>query len=698
MQNTLCQIEDNIPDTNRFIYKNKQYPFKFDFFKHSSKYFADHQTELENKEIIPLVDEENEGENDLSEEGIKLFINYAQHQPIQITNETVYTLNFLSKKYEIKSLQENATKYIEKHQKELLLDILLNDSTKDKETYEDIMSDNLLEHIEDQKLLKLNLVSIYRIIIKYEEKRNLTKSSSEDDKEERGKIFTFLFKCLDKFGKDASILFSSVDFGSEKREILNKLLKEYSKSFDFHFIDTQMVQILYERENENLQKKFSQDEKIHELEETVIQLKNELNEVRTANIQLQSELAKSIQSNKSQQEEEMAKIREEMNTLRNELNQELAKQKQTVEGELISSVNKTNDEVKNLVDSKVDLQKFNEFKDSIENDKKMQDEINKVKKAILMRIVSNDFFNKIDGEQQISFIKFINFNDDSNKVLNLLQFLAKEKENSSKSNEVFSYVFLPDVNDNECLKCIGVRSEMSDILFTNNKLESAEFTSQFDHFAEFYIEIQYQSSNYNAMYEKLIRMKGSYRSLKIAVFIRGVSDVRQNFRYNKDISFVRFDTSVTKIANDGFDGCSSLKHVIIPPSVTEIGECCFCGCSSLKRITIPPSVTALGRCSMAYCASLEEFVFPSSITTIRDNILLGCRSVKRIVIPSSVTSIETGAFQSCVSLLEITIPPSVTKIESSVFYSCVSLKQVTIPSSLYSSNLKISSKANIIKT
>lgn len=89
--------------------------------------------------------------------------------------------------------------------------------------YEEIMSDNLLEHIEDQKLLKLEFVTIYRIIIKYEEKRNLTERSSEDNKEERGKISTFLFKCLDKFGKDASILFSSVDFGSEKWEILNKI-------------------------------------------------------------------------------------------------------------------------------------------------------------------------------------------------------------------------------------------------------------------------------------------------------------------------------------------------------------------------------------------------------------------------------------------------------------------------------------------
>ena len=63
-----------------------------------------------------------------------------------------------------------------------------------------------------------------------------------------------------------------------------------------------MVQILYEEENKTLQKKFSQDEKIHELEEKVIQLTKELNEVKTANIQLQSELSQSVQLSKSQQD------------------------------------------------------------------------------------------------------------------------------------------------------------------------------------------------------------------------------------------------------------------------------------------------------------------------------------------------------------------------------------------------------------
>lgn len=298
----------------------------------------------------------------------------------------------------------------------------------------------------------------------------------------------------------------------------------------------------------------------------------------------------------------------------------------------------------------------------------MQDEINKVRKAILMIIIKNDFFNKIDEEQQTTFI------NDSNKVFNLLQFLAKGKENSSKSNEVFSYVFQPDVNDNGCLECIGIRSEMFDILFTNNKLESAEFTSQFDNFTEFYIEIQYKSTNYNAMYEKLIRMKSSYRSLKIAVFIKGVSDIGENFRNNKDISFVRFDKSMTKISNKVFFVCSSLKHVIIPQSVTEIGDHCFNNCSMLKSITIPPSVTELGCFSIAGCHSLEEFVFPSSITTIKNHTLYNCRSLRRIVIPSSVTSVENCAFYLCLSFLEITIPPSVKKIDDGVFDKCPSLK------------------------
>lgn len=97
MQENSYQIDDNIPDTNYFTYQGKNYPIKFDYFKYSSRHFANNRLELKSKKFIQLVDDEIQKENILSEDGIKSFIKYAQHQPIQFTNENIHTLSYLSK-------------------------------------------------------------------------------------------------------------------------------------------------------------------------------------------------------------------------------------------------------------------------------------------------------------------------------------------------------------------------------------------------------------------------------------------------------------------------------------------------------------------------------------------------------------------------------------------------------------------------
>ena len=185
-------------------------------------------------------------------------------------------------------------------------------------------------------------------------------------------------------------------------------------------------------------------------------------------------------------------LRDELNSFKNSNNQELAKQKQTVESELSSAISRFNDEIKKSIDAKVDLQKFNEFKNSIENDhqqktQNLKNEINEIQNLMLISCspnyeVNKDIFNSLDGEQQILLINFINMNDDSNKVLNLLIFLSNEKAKSSKSSEKFNYLFFPDVNDKDYMKNVGISSEMSEILYTNNRLESDEFTSKIDLF------------------------------------------------------------------------------------------------------------------------------------------------------------------------------------------------------------------------
>lgn len=90
-------------------------------------------------------------------------------------------------------------------------------------------------------------------------------------------------------------MFSIADFGNEGKKYLSLLTRDYSKIFDFHFIDEKIIDTIYKEENEILSRKISeeeiikkQEEKIQSLEQTITELKNELNEMK--NDQIQSNL------------------------------------------------------------------------------------------------------------------------------------------------------------------------------------------------------------------------------------------------------------------------------------------------------------------------------------------------------------------------------------------------------------------------
>ena len=182
--------------------------------------------------------------------------------------------------------------------------------------------------------------------------------------------------------------------------------------------------------------------------------------------------------------------------------------------------------------------------------------------------------------------------------------------------------------------------------------------------------------------------------------------------------------SVTRIDNDAFSECYSLKSITIPNSVTSIGYSAFEGCSSLTTITIPNSVTSIEAwafygCSsltspvynahlFAYmptsysgaytipegieqiacyafnCPSLTSVTIPNSVTSIGNYAFWGCSSLTSVTIPNSVTSIGYDAFKDCSSLTSVTIGNSVTSIGRSAFSGCSSLTSVTIPNSVTS--------------
>ena len=144
-----------------------------------------------------------------------------------------------------------------------------------------------------------------------------------------------------------------------------------------------------------------------------------------------------------------------------------------------------------------------------------------------------------------------------------------------------------------------------------------------------------------------------------------------------------------------FKDCTKLKSVTIPSSVTAINRPAFEGCTSLKKIVVDPN-------NASYCSedgvlfkndkteivrypigkTGTEYVIPNSVTKIGYGAFGDCSKLTSITIPSSVTIIDVAAFLGCTGLTSMVIPNGVTGIDNAAFYGCTNLESITIPSSV----------------
>ena len=365
-QQNIFKNHDEFPDTNSFSYHGQNYPFKADFFKISSKYFSHNQELLDKKEIIPLLEPFEDDNLDFSEESIKTFIRFVQHKKIQITNENVIQLDFLANKYEVTSLQSATKFYIEQHHQELVLPLLTthqNNIKFDTSAYEKVVSQNLSVYIKDKRLLSLKVPVLYRIFKE--------SNSKVDSKEE----IDFLFECLEKYKKEASPLFSFVDFGNASGEILNKLLNDYANVFDFHFVNDEMMKSFYQQKSD------------------LIHVKEE-NKMLQKKYDLLLEEIKNLKSEQTRKLDEINQMHENgINSLKNEMKKtfgeilksiELKDEKIRKQDLLIQKVVNDNEEIKNkFIPIEEELKKKQEEelrkKQEEELRKKQEEELKKIK-------------------------------------------------------------------------------------------------------------------------------------------------------------------------------------------------------------------------------------------------------------------------------------------------------------------------------
>lgn len=152
--------------------------------------------------------------------------------------------------------------------------------------------------------------------------------------------------------------------------------------------------------------------------------------------------------------------------------------------------------------------------------------------------------------------------------------------------------------------------------------------------------------------------------------------IRGGCKYTPDANgHVDIPDSDTKIKDNAFLECTSLKTVSIPNSVASIGKRAFGDCKELVSVNIPNSVTSIGKRAFEN-AALVSVNIPNSVTSMGNSTFRGT-PLKSVKLSENLTIIASETFSGCTSLETVIIPDSVTKILSRAFYECTSLETVT---------------------
>ena len=222
---------------------DQKYPLDQYFFSLASKYFPKNQTVRKADQIC--INKENEINSPIkfSDKSLLALINHCQNKNYHVCRENAIQLYYLARKYEIKSLIKETDEYFSNFANDVLIQFLLKIQTSqnlDLDTDISILSNNLSEYINDDLLLLIPIPFMYKIAEKY-----ISNSCSMISDHS---IIELFFKYLDKYGRNASILFSLVSFGNTELIYFNRLITDYSKVFDFNFIDLVLLKELVHKE------------------------------------------------------------------------------------------------------------------------------------------------------------------------------------------------------------------------------------------------------------------------------------------------------------------------------------------------------------------------------------------------------------------------------------------------------------------
>ena len=165
---------------------------------------------------------------------------------------------------------------------------------------------------------------------------------------------------------------------------------------------------------------------------------------------------------------------------------------------------------------------------------------------------------------------------------------------------------------------------------------------------------------------------------------------------------LQYFTSLKRIPERFFAGCSNLISVVLPKSIEVIGSLSFIG-TGISMINLPEGLSIIEQEAFELCNNLKEIIFPESLEVIKHSAFHCCSELSKVVFPVSMSVIENNAFDACnklefvrlpeieviedyafsgVGIKHLLIPEGVTLIEAGAFSNCSNISTIELPSTI----------------
>ncbi len=154
--------------------------------------------------------------------------------------------------------------------------------------------------------------------------------------------------------------------------------------------------------------------------------------------------------------------------------------------------------------------------------------------------------------------------------------------------------------------------------------------------------------------------------------------------YADQIRSVVLEEGVAAVGTGAFMNLTKLESVTLPASsLTRIGEAAFYGCSSLTQIDIPDTVYTVFDYTFKNCTALADVRLSRELIKVGEGAFENCTALDYIYIPGYTEIIGAWSFKGCTALEEADMSwTDATEIREGAFKNCTSLTTIELPGEL----------------